>query len=75
MSQNYSKAEEEYRAEYEETLKDYIQNFQNEIIIKTEELKIVNKIKVKTFDKYSQALDTLFFVPVATSINSFTVIP
>ena len=39
MSQNYSKAEEEYRAEYEETLKDYIQNFQNEIIIKTEELK------------------------------------
>ena len=44
MSQNYSKAEEEYRAEYEETLKDYIQNFQNEIIIKTEELKNVNSL-------------------------------
>lgn len=42
MSQNYSKAEEEYRAEYEETLKDYIQKFQNEIIVKTEELKNVN---------------------------------
>ena len=44
MSQNYSKVEEEYRAEYEETLKDYIQNFQNEIIIKTEELKNVNSL-------------------------------
>lgn len=44
MSQNYSKAEEECRAEYEETLKDYIQNFQNEIIIKTEELKNVNSL-------------------------------
>lgn len=44
MSQNYSRAEEEYRAEYEETLKDYIQNFQNEIIIKTEELKNVNSL-------------------------------
>ena len=44
MSQNYSKAEEEYRAEYEETLKDYIQKFQNEIIVKTEELKNVNSL-------------------------------
>ena len=58
MSQNYSKAEEEYRAEYEETLKDYIQKFQNEIIVKTEELKNVNSLLEDLRRKTTAAVET-----------------